>query len=347
MGKTTTLQAVVFALAGGAHEDIEIDRRARWDVKHFRQVVDRDKETEIQVGFDLSDTRIVVRRGIKTDSVLGFKLNRDAWIHGNSGLNQQYERIVIENGGYETFDDFRYLVHRVSYLPETRQTLIWDHKAQIRAVMLICSDPERENRYRTLNRRLRDIDTEKRHLHVDIGRLEKRIKSQSAAKPARRSPGQLEIEAIHRASEEVGKALEDIVRQRSKLLARAGVSRSDLFSANQNLEKLHEKLASTEDAFVLRLLKDVEAAQGIALQKLLVYHLCPYCSRKSDVLAKEASASVNHGNCPICHQSLEAAAQPENIRQLRANIAQLNRQQELTSKNYENFQKELSAGSNL
>jgi hypothetical protein len=342
MGKTTTLQAVVFALAGGAHEDIEIDRRARWDVKHFRQVVDRDKETEIQVGFDLGDTRIVVRRGIRTDSVLGFRLARDAWVHGNGDINEQYERIVVENGGYEAFDDFRYLVHRVAYLPETRQTLIWDHKAQIRAVMLICSDPERENRYRTLSRRLRDIDTEKRHLHVDIGRLEKRIEGQSAAKPVRRGPGQLEMEAIHRASEEVGKALEDILRRRSKLLARAGVFRSDLFSTNQNLEKLHEKLASTEDAFVLKLLKGVEAAQGIALQKLLVYHLCPYCSQKSDALAEEASTSVNDGNCPICHQGLEGAAQPENIRQLRADIAQLNKQQELTSKDYENFQKELN-----
>jgi len=54
-------------------------------------------------------------------------------------LNER-RTIVTENGGYEAFDDFRYLVHRVAYLPETRQTLIWDHKAQIRAVMLICSD---------------------------------------------------------------------------------------------------------------------------------------------------------------------------------------------------------------
>jgi DNA repair exonuclease SbcCD ATPase subunit len=334
MGKTTTLQAIVFALAGGVDEDIEVDRRLRWNVKHFRQVVNRGQDTEIQLEFELGTTRIAVRRGILSEDVLGFKLNGDGWSHGSQDANQEYQKSVVEAGGYETFSDFRYLVHRVAYLPETRQSLIWDHAAQIRAVMLISSDPKRETRFRELSRRLREIDTEKRHLHVDIGHLEKRIRSHSAdhAAPSAPSDVQSEIERIHVASQVIGKALEENARRRWKLVSRIEESQSELFSINAQLEELQENLASTEDAFVLKLLQGVErAAQGVALQKLLVYHLCPYCSRKSALLAKTANTAVSEGNCPICHQNFPSTALREDIGQIRSEIAQLNKRQEQTA----------------
>ncbi len=341
MGKTTTLQAIVFALAGGTHDDIEIDKRARWDVRHFRQVVARDQPTEIEVHFELRDTTIAVRRGIRTDGVLGFKVNSDKWVHEADDLDGQYEDIVVENGEYETFADFRYLVHRVLYLPETRQSLIWDHKAQIRAVMLICSDPKSEARFRDLNRRLRNIDTEKRHLHVDIGRLEKRISHYSQIQQeTTKTQDSSDFEQLRSESEKIGQALQEIVKRRIKLISQIRVARAKLASTNNSLEQLQEKLSSTEDAFILKLLQDVEAHQGVALQKLLVFHLCPYCSRKSNTLAARASKAVSQGNCPICHQILPSKPVPKAIGDLRSQIAKLNKQQDQASRKYEDLYQE-------
>lgn len=345
MGKTTTLQAIVFALAGGVHEDIDADKRARWNVKHFRQVMNHGQDTEVQLEFELGTTRIAVRRGILSEDVLGIKLNGDEWIHGSKDATHEYERRVIEAGGYETFGDFRYLVHRLAYLPETRQSLIWDHKAQIRAVMLICSEPKREARFRELSRRLREIDTEKRHLHVDIGHLEKRIGSHSddQTPPSARSEEQSEVERIHVASEGVGKALEEIARRRSKLHSSVDHYQSELFSINTQLEELQENLASTEDAFVLKLLQGVErATQGVALQKLLVYHLCPYCARRSEDLAKTASTAVSKGNCPICQQHFPSTSLSEDIGQIRSKIARLNKRQDETGGKHARLQQELN-----
>jgi len=82
MGKTTTLQAVVFALAGGAHEDIEIDRRGPMGRQALsRSGGSRKTKPKIQVEFDLGDTRVVVRRGIKTDSVIGLQAGSERpWV---------------------------------------------------------------------------------------------------------------------------------------------------------------------------------------------------------------------------------------------------------------------------
>jgi hypothetical protein len=341
MGKTTTLQAIIFALAGGTHDDIEIDRRARWDVRHFRQAVNRDQLTEIEVNFDLRNTRIAVRRGIKSDAVLGFKVDTDKWVQEVDDLDQRYEDAVVDNGEYQTFEDFRYLVHRVLYLPETRQSLIWDHKAQLRAVMLICSDPKRETRFRDLNRRLRNIDTEKRHLHVDIGRLQKRIERYSQSQPeSMETEEESSFEPIRLASEKIGEALQEIVRHRMKLTAQTRTTRAQLVATNNSLEQLQEKLSSVEDAFVLQLLQKVETHQGVALQKLLVFHLCPYCSRKSNSLATKANKAVSEGNCPICHQILPSKPIPKAIGELRSQIAKLNKNQEQTSRKHESLQQE-------
>jgi len=340
MGKTTTLQAVVYGLAGEADDEVEPDKHARVTARYFRQRLNDNQETEIRVGFEIGDAKIIVRRGINSDEIRGVKINGENWIHDNNEAIQRYEEAVIQSGGYQSFADFRFLLHRLAYLPETRQSLVWDQRAQVRVVMLVCADAIREGKFRLLSKQLREIDTDKRHLHVDIGHLQDRIdrfeatesqRLRTASKPAADANV---LEALNEI-QAYQKDLEEITIRRSNVLAQAEQIRTALVKTNELLETLQEKLTTTEDSFILNTLRAVEAnTPAVALQKLLVYHLCPYCSQKSDELAKEAHKALSDGNCPVCKQSYKSEVIDGDVAQLRRSVSDANKERDTIDQQY-------------
>jgi predicted nucleic acid-binding Zn-ribbon protein len=334
MGKTTTLQAVVFALAGEADEEVEPDKRARVTARYFSRRLNKGQSTEIRVEFELGEMDLAVRRGIGSDAVLGVKIGDDEWIHDSVEATEKYEEAVVRAGGYASFEDFRFLLHRLAYLPETRQSLVWDERAQTRVVMLVCSDAAQEGQFRDLSKRLRDIDTEKRHMHVDIGHLHLRInRLEAAEKSVARKQAEPEVDS--KALEAVKEMqtlqteLLNISKQRGKVFAQAEAFGNALVTTNERLEKFQEQLTAVEDSFILRTLRNVEAnTPAVALQKLLVYHLCPYCSQQSDALAAAAHESLSRGNCPICNQPHEVTVADGDVTKIRKAVSQANRERD-------------------
>lgn len=332
MGKTTTLQATVFGLAGGADETIEDQKWLRWDSKYFRRRFNPGQETSIRIEFQLAQTKIAVTRGIRSDGVLSVKVGDDPLIDDSEVADAHYEQIVTSAGGYNRYSDFRFLMHRLSYLPETRRSLVWDQKAQIRTVMLVCSDRRRESDFRRLNVSLRELDTEKRHLHVDITRLETRIErleaTQTVSKAVTaRSGDEKSEEYLLSESERLREALTGVAKQRIALLRRGDEFRSGLSSTSNQLEALQDELAQAEGNFMLRTLQEVEnASTALALQKLLVYHLCPYCAQHASELAARAQEQVAHGDCPICSQPYHASRNGTDLQEIRARIEGANQQ---------------------
>jgi predicted nucleic acid-binding Zn-ribbon protein len=325
MGKTTTLMATIYAIAGGLDKSMGEDVEFRWGAANFRDRLSPTQNTEIEVEILLGSTSISVRRGTDSDAILGVRVGTE-WHHDTSDAGRIYEQSVVEAGGYQDFADFRFLVHRLMYLPENRQSLVWDHKAQIRTLMLICGDAREEVRFRKLNKQLREIDTEKRHLHVAITNLEKRIEHLT---PAAKNRQKDEATATTAASVflRVGQLREELIgiaTQRKEIVGQTRHIRAELLKTNAELERLHLQLAEAEDAVVLTTLRKAEtASSGIGLQKLLVYHLCPYCAQHTDALASRANDALADGNCPICQQRYTAPAGAGNVRNLRARVAKV------------------------
>jgi predicted nucleic acid-binding Zn-ribbon protein len=334
MGKTTTLQAVVFALAGEADEEVEAEKNARLTTRYFRRRLNDSQNTEIHVDFELGETHLSIRRGIASDAVLGVKVDNEEWIHDTLEASAKYEEAVVEAGGYESFNDFRFLLHRLAYLPETRQSLVWDQRAQTRVVMLVCSDAAHERKFRDLSVRLRNIDTDKRHLHVDIGHIQTRISRLEAEQKLSRSPrkeSRVDLKAMEAVKEmqALHTQLIGVASRRNKVFARIEECRKSLVLANERLEKLQEQLTAVEDSFILRTLRSIEAnAPAVALQKLLVYHVCPYCSQQSDTLATAANKALSQGNCPICDQPHDATVADGDVTAIRKKVTDANRERE-------------------
>jgi hypothetical protein len=130
LGKTTTLQTIIFALAGDAGSDVEEKPEFQWGSSYFKNRLNKPQEAEVEVEFSLSDTKITVRRRMNSKTIRGVKVDGEAWVNDSTEATKKYEDSVCAGGAYECFDDFRYLIHRLCYLGESRRSLVWDQGAQ-------------------------------------------------------------------------------------------------------------------------------------------------------------------------------------------------------------------------
>ncbi len=345
MGKTTTLQAIAYAIAGSADEEIQEDKKDRWGPKYFRQRLNPDQESEVQVEFALGEWVLTVRRGTRTESLLGIKIGEDDWVHDSNEAQSIYDNFLEKICGISS-TDFRFLVHRLCYLPESRQSLIWEQKAQTRVVMLTCSDFERESHYRQLSHELRELDTKKRHLHVDIGHIQEQIERNKLAnkkkKPAEREG--VGASRIIDQADEIYKLITQGSRRRLDLFQNVKAIRAELTDIDNKLESLQGRLSTSEDAFILKTLRGVETgSEAVALQKLLVYHRCPYCSQESEKLASSAAEALSNGNCPICGQLHSIAEHDDKLDDLRKKVAELNLRRGQLELEYRNIQTEVES----
>jgi hypothetical protein len=335
LGKTTMLQAVVFALAGEADWHVEDRTDLHWGTAYFKARLNKAADAEIRVEFSLKGTAISVTRKMNSKAVIEVQISDKEWLPESAETDDRYEEVVCKFGAYAQFEDFRYLVHRLCYLGESRRTLLWDQAAQLRAVMLICGDAQMEQEFRVLRTTLKKTDSEMRHAYVDIGKLQTRLNELIPAKKAKSNTRKNGTEdngaAVAERSGELEGSLAEIVKERLARRVTLTETRRTLGGINAELEQQQTLLAQKSDAFVLETLRGVEnASAALALHKLLVHELCPYCTQKSLDLAQTARSAVERGNCPICQQSLSDAVSSDEIRALRTQISQhVERQDEL------------------
>lgn len=326
LGKTTTLQTIVFALAGEADPRIEEKTEFQWGASYFKARLNDAAEAEIEVEFSLADSLISIRRHLNSKSVRSAKIGDADWIHDSALAGNAYEKEVCQAGGYENFEDFRYLVHRLSYVAENRQSLVWDQAAQLRVVMTVCGDAAMEREFRLLRASLKETDSELRHTNVDIGRLEEhlsRIEPKEKGKTIKSEDGRRDsvIHAVEYATC-LEAELRPIEKERIKLRKQLAGARQELAALNQYLEASQSRLSQAEDAFVLGTLRGMEnSAAALALHKLIVHERCPYCTQKAAELAKRARDAVTAGLCPICGQNHSVDASVAELRKLRDDIS--------------------------
>lgn len=334
LGKTTILQATIFGIAGGADRRIEEEKRFRWSAEYFRKRLLADTEAEVEVEFFLGDLGITVRRSVRPERICGVQFSGSDWIHDTELASAEYESAIQNVGRYASFDDFRYVVHRLCYLGENRRSLLWDQRAQLRTVMLVCADAEKEADFYRVRRELTSADTDMRHRHVDITHLEARIQraeqSKKHQRTASRRPTAAEASTAKKIAE-LRQALTEVVAKRGTLVSEIRLARSQLHTATVELERLQEHLSRAEDAFVLTILRDTErASDALALHKLLIHHRCPYCAQIAESLAADARRHVGDGDCPICGQTHIVAVSPRQLRSLRGTVATRTQQRDAT-----------------
>lgn len=172
LGKTTLMQAIVYGLTGGLTEEIEDEKRLRWGHAYFRSrlTTESGKTALVEVAFRLGREQITVRRGLTGPHVVAVRSTSTGtkWIDSDEA-NDVYPELLRAHGGYESPFDFVFVVNRLLYLPENRRFLAWDTDAQTRILMVVNRDVSTEHDFRKRRKQLKEMDSRKRHIHVQLG----------------------------------------------------------------------------------------------------------------------------------------------------------------------------------
>lgn len=325
LGKTTILQSIIFAIAGGADKESFSDRRdadQHWNQKYFSKRLTKPKDAEVRVVLLIGATKIEVRRGLDSHNVRGVQIN-DGEPTNSSKAQSLYEAAVVKATGCNTFRDFKFLIHRLCYLPEDRHSLVWDVEGQLGVSLLICGESDSDQIIRNHIEKWREADTEMRHVHVSVTHLEERLAKAMAAQKKQPARPKKELVDDARIQFEKAKVLltattEAIVEATIKL----NKTTVQLHEINLSIEADEQLLDEHEERFTLSCMLDQERADAaLALQKLLTLKQCPFCTQKAKELNVRAVTNVNNGLCPICGQDHAAEIPSPKIAELRKQLA--------------------------
>jgi DNA repair exonuclease SbcCD ATPase subunit len=305
LGKTTLMQAIVYGLTGGT-EAIDEDKRYRWGHGYFRSRLSptAGKTAAVEVAFRLGREQITVRRGLSGSGVVAVRATSHGtrWVeNGEAGV--VYEELLRSHGGYESSDDFSFIVNRLLYLPESRRLLAWDTDAQTRVLMLLNRDAAIEREFRDKRGRLKLIDTRKRHTHVQLGHAESNLSTLEEAEPEEVSendePTSQPAQDLRRLKDLLPKQAE-LTRARTAASANLRELAHTIGRLSEEVESIQDELERTEASVVSSLLEAAERENNLALHKLLSNGICPSCGTRQ--VEFQASARQHHREqkCLLC-----------------------------------------------
>ncbi|MBN8582681.1 MAG: hypothetical protein J0L96_18600 [Anaerolineae bacterium] len=311
LGKTTILQSIIYCVAGEADSEIESNKEKRWGRKYFHGRIENFNDAYVQVDFFLGEDMVTLKRGFKSSRLLSFNLN-DQVLGNNPDSEKEFEDYLRESIGYQSINDFRFLVHKLCYLPEDRSNLVWDSENQIRLMMLLFGDIIDETEFREKRSQLKMLDSQKRHINVDWNAVKGRLATEFSVKTENKKQSNNEIEG--NVSEKpillqiddqdevtLLQKLNNVSEEKALVLTETKRINKELTQLAEEIENIQNTLFEIEEAFILDKLDKVQTEEvRLALHKLIHRQICPSCGEKAEELSKQAQVYKAEGRCPLC-----------------------------------------------
>ena len=307
LGKTTILQSIVYCIAGPLDGSIESEKRQRWDSNYFRGRINSEA-AYVEVDFILGEQKISVRRGFNNAIIRAVKFGDNEWVTDHDKRQEYYEECVLAVGNYRTFEDFRYIIHKLIYLPEIRPNLAWDKDAQTRIFMTLCSDIIDEKIFRDNRKRLKETDSKKRKLHWDLEKARENLATIANYNENEVVEEEEEIEDVSSEvydAEELVEKLKNASELRRWHQKEISELQKKLSAVTLEAERLNEKVSQLSESFILENISEIENKEvTLALHKLISLRLCPACGNKAPRLQLQAK-KLMIDSCPLCGERHE------------------------------------------
>ena len=336
LGKTTTMQAIVYGLAGGlSDESIEPTQYLRWDHKYFSDRLGPEyiATATVEVDFTLGDTILSVRRGFKSSKVIGFRLGNDGWVENPALASESFKDAVMNYGDYRHLDDFRFLVHRLLYLPESRRLIAWDYGVQMRIMMLLNQDLIDENTFREQRAEVKDIDSKKRHVHVALINVEKEIERRNVEQSEEEKSAIGKSKSTKSDLDELINQLQSAAKNRRRLQTGVDVIADELGDVSTQIETLRTKIEHAEATLIATSLRKTEDTYHLAMHKLLENGICPACGTYQSGMQDLARENARNHRCLLCG-SMEPPETNPKLTTLCSQLSEKLRAQQAREKKY-------------
>lgn len=302
LGKTTLLQCLVYALTGGTDEpDVEEVRPQRWNHNYFKGRI--NDNAFVLVDFLFGQNLIRIKRGFTSSRVLECMVST---AQKENFMSITIEQAIIEYGNYDSVSDFAFIVNRLLYLPENRRSLLWDYDAQIRALMIINNELVVEKEYRALRQLVKEKDSNKRKVHWDIGRIEKRTAMQKTSKPE--NPAEKHHSNAHdlyiKKKRDLLGTLQNLSDNSQRIYSLIKSSEEARAALAHTVSEIGDQIRKTESDYVHALLQEHDEKYALIFNKTLKTGYCPACDQKSDSLKALIQERVKAGVCLICGEPI-------------------------------------------
>lgn len=310
LGKTTILQSVIYCIAGEADSDVEQHKDKMWGRKYFYGRIKKPEHAYVKVEFYLGQDKILLKRGFSTAKILEFSLNDE--LIDSSSAEKDFESYLKDVMGYQSSDDFRFLVHILCYLSEDRSNLVWDSENQVRLMMLLFNDIIKELEFREGRKQLKKLDSQKRHISVDLNAARANLIEKNAASDLNKNSShkdkiqentleeKMPVE-IHDDELIILKQLYNISEKKASFQNTIKELRKELTVLAEEVELLRGNLSEKEEEFILGRLDEIQSNEvKLALHKLLHRQICPACGEKAEELADRAKKFQDKSSCPLC-----------------------------------------------
>lgn len=330
LGKTTILQSVIYAIAGSRNSSIELETTNRWDRNYFKERLQDWENAFIEIDFFLGKESICLKRGFTSGSILEFYLNNELITSNIKETDQFFEQFLIENAGYNSLSDFNFIFHKLCYLSEKRENLVWDVNAQTRILMRLVADATKEAQFNNKRRVLKKIDSAKRHLDVDYNKLSKSIEE------AEKLITVAEDNKLTETTESSKPSKADLVEKKIERLQKELINSTKILKKDRvvlnDYKKEHSKLAekvdlirdqinSAERNYFLKHIQDLESKDSrLAIYKIIHNALCPSCGSKSKYLQALAKENLKNNKCALCGTD-QTSEIPDNITEINLNLS--------------------------
>jgi DNA repair exonuclease SbcCD ATPase subunit len=307
LGKTTLLQSIIYAFGGPLDNKIEVFPEKRWTKKYFVDRFDKPDGAFVEIEFKLKNDTIRIKRGFQSDRLMNFSLNGKENNDFKSDAESSFETYLKSNCNYDSLTSFRFLIHKLCFLSESRENLVWDRDLQTRILMLIFSDSIAEDNFRIKNDQLQKIDSKIRHLRVDINKIQDKLTSFKNGK--KKSPKGSQVNKVDKSETEIS----DVKNKYLKLIdSRLDLQRKDrqltneLSILNSEIEDIQEKITQSEQQFIYKQITNFESQESrLAIHKLIHKKLCPACGTENQKLFEKAKEFLAKESCPLCGNSNE------------------------------------------
>jgi hypothetical protein len=305
LGKTTILQAVVYCIAGENDLSVESEKLKRWSSSYFQGRIEDSAVAKVKIVFEISGFLVSVTRGFKSNSILELTFNRGPDNSRDSSLDDEYESFIINEAGYPSLSDFRFIVHKLLYLPESRPSLVWNIDYQIRILMILFSDIIDENKFRDKRNTLKEIDSKKRHVNVALNKASEQLTSLTEFDESTEEDDEVTDELE---DESQDNQIDEVIQQLSVLYKEKSVLQKDTKRVNRSLselslevEELEKEMSDAQESFFLNKLSGLESTEArLAIHKLLYKKNCPACGKNVPSLSQKALEYMHSHCCPIC-----------------------------------------------
>lgn len=326
VGKTTFVNAILFALLGNAEYDVQnpAGKTERVpvvpsDFFKGRVIPEDENDAKVTLSFSIGRNQIEIARALFRPKILLLKINGKSF-SGTRDKEELYRRQLSKLMKFDDFEHFTFVAANLLVFDEARHTLIWDPERQNRVIRLLFLT-EFHGELSSLSERVTTLDTTSRHkseTRKDIRRnITRWVDSQKDAPGLSASAKRLAVDLA-----QLEQGLEDTETEISSIESNIEEETEHLQQLLADADQLEvekllgaKELQRTEAKFYAGIYDALPPEFLVVLQTLMNQGLCQVCGASHEKL-KELGKKLKHeGKCLVCRSPLNYSveAKPESI----------------------------------